>query len=215
MGDILNAKLLETLNTWKICGCERKYIKLLNAICKLKTFEKKYQNLEKQVTLCDRKIRKNNIVIFGLSLSRENLLHETLIKLNNVLDLSLNENDLNDIYFKGEATVGCWIYIFLEEIVTIKNTRKLKGTNIFINHYLTPDDRAVCKTLYGYSKKARSEGHNATEELPNSVLVYSSRGTSSTPTTPSVSLENIFLDCHQEWKNSASVSNIPVNSIIL
>lgn len=220
MGDIPNTKLLEILTT-HIDGkvAELKHnIESIN--CSLHASQKKIEEncrkIEQQLIYQDRKIRKNNIVIFGLQLPKETILRDTLIKLNLTLDLSLNEHDVNNIYYKGNKCLVVEFISFLKKLDVIKNTRKLKGSNIFISHDLSPDDRALNKVLYTHLKKARTNGHSAYIKnfklyindkayTPEELSSLNPDNTSkSAPTSPSSSQENLYCDCPSEERNATS-----------
>lgn len=166
MGDISNARLLEILKSHieqTVEGAKKEIIdSVSNRIeSKLAGLEERSAQIEKQLVTIDRRNRKNNLVIFGLKLAKDNLLQGTLNKLNSTLELSLSENDINNIYQKGNDCIIVEFISFLKKVSVLKNTKKLKGTKIVICNDLNREDRTQSKLLHENLKKARQEGQKA------------------------------------------------------
>ena len=120
----------------------------------------KKENLDLQ-----RKIRKNNIIVFGLGsrkdLKQENLLKTSIDNLNRLLSIKLLESDINNIYFVGKSDTPPIVIEFisyLKKSTIYPHLKKLKGTKVSISHGLCFEDRKDQKTLINHQKLARSQG---------------------------------------------------------
>lgn len=126
---------------------------------KLKKTEEKLLKLENRSIFLERKIRKNNIVIFGIEV-RENLLDNTLAKVNELLGTNLVKPDINNIYTLGKkpgSPVIIEFISFLKKAEIFQNREKLrglKGTNISIANDLCEEDRRNEKILRKHLKEA-------------------------------------------------------------
>lgn len=141
---------------------ELKYeIKTVNKA--LTNFESKLAILENKSLLLDRKIRKNNIVIFGLKTEKSTgLLEEVLQKLNEILGIKLVENDVNNVYRIGnKSTIIVEFISYLRKQLVFQNIRKLKNSGVSISNDLSPEDRETSKILYKNLKVAKSRNHKA------------------------------------------------------
>lgn len=114
----------------------------------------------------ERTTRKNNIIIFGLSIDNHDisLLEFALNKLNSLLEIDLRESDINNIFIiksdKGDL-VKVEFISYLKKNLIFKNITKLKGTKIFIANDLCIEDRATQKILQQHLKLARSKNYFA------------------------------------------------------
>lgn len=126
---------------------------------KLKKTDEKLLKLETRSIFFERKIRKNNIVVFGIEV-QENLLDNTLTKINELLGTNLVEADINNIYTLGKkpgSPVIIEFISFLKKAEIFKNREKLrdlKGTNISIANDLCEEDRRNEKILRKHLKEA-------------------------------------------------------------
>lgn len=114
--------------------------------------------------LLERKLRRNNIIVFGLNFSTDNLVEETLNILNTHLKTSFVVADINNIRKIGKGqrqTVILEFVSFLKKSQVFKNIRNLKGTSIAIANDLCVEDRENNKVLVRYLKKAKAEGIRA------------------------------------------------------
>lgn len=131
---------------------------------RLDTLENKYNALELRCIQLDRIQRKNNIIIFGLQSSPQNLLNFVIDKLEQLLEIKINKHYINNIYqLKGKnpnpIKLEFTSNLVKQEIV--KNSKKLKGTNISIVHDLCLEDREDNKVLYSHLKAARANNQRA------------------------------------------------------
>lgn len=127
---------------------------------------KKITELEKRCLYLERKIRKNNIIIFGLNISDENLVTNTILKLNTYLESNITENDINNIYKlnKNEKSPIIVEFIrYLRKAEIFKNIEKLKALkehNISISNDLCMIDRQNQKILREHYKCAKEKNLN-------------------------------------------------------
>lgn len=129
---------------------------------KLEQLEKRCIRLENRVISLERKSRKNNIIIFGLDISQDDLLNSTVKKLNDLLEIEITASDVNNIYVtRNKNNIIIEFISFLKKLCVIKNTKKLKGTGIFIDHDLSPEDRLKNKILYHNLKAAQNKNYKA------------------------------------------------------
>lgn len=138
-------------------------------LLKIETFSEKIKNLEKENTelkqrieILDRNNRKNNIVVYGLVKTREEISVENLCnQLNSKLDVGITKADISNSYPLGKAN-NCPIKIELVSTLTkiniLQNCKKLKGTNITISADLTKEQQKSNKILRTYLKQLRETG---------------------------------------------------------
>lgn len=129
--------------------------------------ELKIQHLEKRCLILERKVRRNNIIIFGLDVDYSSLAVSVLTQINLLLDLRLTTNDLNDVYKIGRSEKPPIVVEFLssyKKAEIFKNKEKLrslKTKNVAISNDLCEHDRREQKILRQRLKKARQDGVQA------------------------------------------------------
>lgn len=120
--------------------------------------KEKYEYLEKS-------LKKNNIIIFGLEVTDNNLLKYTLNIFKSHLKIDITENDISDIYSigknKDKRPVVVKFVSFLKKKQVLNNARGLKGTNIVISEDLTVEERVRNKILRKHLQIAREKKLNA------------------------------------------------------
>nr|CAI5824670.1 unnamed protein product [Callosobruchus analis] len=129
---------------------------------KIKKLETDCNHLKKQCVDFDRYMRKNNLMLFGLSIPTEydKLLPHVLEQLNKVLELTLVENDINNITkfkVKDKWAIKLEFVSYLKKKHLLKSVSKLKGTKIYITEDLSHSDRQLRKQLYTHLKAARAK----------------------------------------------------------
>ncbi|CAH1109987.1 unnamed protein product [Psylliodes chrysocephalus] len=116
---------------------------------KLEATYKKIEILENCVNM-KRKLRRNNIAIFGLVIKYP-ILENTLQPLNNLLGINLNKNDINFIRIPKEEHEKLPIiieFIFLYKKQTVfQNVQKVKNSKISIAYDRCYQDRNDYKVL--------------------------------------------------------------------
>lgn len=128
-------------------------------------------NLECKFSQLHKNTRKNNIVIFGLNIpDKEELISYTLLQLNKYLELTIEKRDLNNIYqLRSGRSLGTTntppikieFISYLTKSEVLINAKKLKGTNIFVSHDLSPQEREDFKVLNRHLKIAREKSDTA------------------------------------------------------
>lgn len=124
---------------------------------------KSIQKLENRFLLLERKIRRNNIVVFGLKVDESKVAEDTLQKLNSLLDLQLTINDINNIYKIGKscnAPVVVEFVSFYKKLEIFRNKAKLKAlkeVKVGIANDLCKHDRDNQKILRNKLKLCREK----------------------------------------------------------
>lgn len=131
---------------------------------KISSLENQSSKLKKRVLQLERKTRKNNIIIFGVS-AEEAFLWETVIGIfKNTLQIEILESDINDLYRIGKPNdnnirpITVEFISYQKKLLVLKNSKKLKGTNIFIAKDLCWEDQEANKVLTIYKNEARRKG---------------------------------------------------------
>lgn len=119
---------------------------------------KKIEDLKKKHIETERRLRRNNIVIFGLQPTRD-LLNNTLTKLNEILHLGLQESDVNNIYRTGKekSVIIIELLSFLKKKQIFSKVKELKGSGIAITNDLCYEDREDRKVLRFHQQKALAQ----------------------------------------------------------
>lgn len=160
-----NNKQTEELKTYMNKELKNITESINTEIQKRNELEENYQELKNKYKILEKSLRKNNIVIFGLQCIEENLLEYTIEQLNNHLDLTLTENDVNNIYMLGKQAENIPIKIeftrYLQKQNVLRNCFKLKNTDIRIHEDLSIEERAEKRILVQHLKEARSKNKTA------------------------------------------------------
>ncbi|CAG9823944.1 unnamed protein product [Phaedon cochleariae] len=128
---------------------------------------KKLEIVEKQSIFLECKIRKYNIIIFGLNLQDTNLPEAILLKLNELLGLKLKLNDINNVYKlhkNPNSPIIVEFISFLKKLEIYQNEgklRNLKELKISISNDLCHRDQKDQKILRQHLKQAREENKTA------------------------------------------------------
>lgn len=134
---------------------------LNDLVFKVRKYELKIQQLERRCLTLERKVRKNNVIIFGLEVKDSELALDTLLQINKLLGLNITINDVNNIYKIGKSDKPPIIIEFLsfyKKLEVFKNKerlRSLKTANVAISSDLCDQDRREQKILRSHLKKAR------------------------------------------------------------
>lgn len=174
--------------------------------------EIKYENLQNKYMLLEKKLRKNNIVIFGIENANENLLDSTINKLNEHLNLNIQPGDINNIFTIGkkqEKPIIVQFVSYLTKLDVLRNCKKLKGTKITISEELSVEEREKNKILRKHLIEARSKNLNA--YIKNFKLYVS--GEEYTPEQLLTETDSYAFGTQQEnvlrkYSNHASATNI-------
>ncbi|CAH1101270.1 unnamed protein product [Psylliodes chrysocephalus] len=89
-----------------ICASEaRILLKIENYNERIKTFEFENTGLKRSIENLERNLKKNNLVIFGLNLTPEEVsVQNKCNKLNTILETNLNSSVISDLYLLGGNT---------------------------------------------------------------------------------------------------------------
>lgn len=133
---------------------------------KLEKTEEVNKSLERKIIFLERKVRKNNIVVFGIDRSLSNILAAIVNLFNEVLEVPVKDVDLNDVYRLDTKTnkdppVVVEFISYQKKLLVLQNANKLKGRNIFIARDQCQEDRENTKELLIHQKEARNKGKTA------------------------------------------------------
>lgn len=123
--------------------------------------------LQKRCVTLERKIRRNNIVLFGVNLTGLDLITGTIDELNELFGLNLTSSDINNIYTVGKSNnppVIVEFVSFLKKKEIFKDVAKLKALktkNIAISDDLCYEDREEQKVLRRHCRQAREKNLQA------------------------------------------------------
>lgn len=146
--------------------------KLRTELCKatsaIETLEKKNQVQKEKILILEKKIRRNNIAIFGSGCQKDNLLSCTINTLNDLLNVNINDSEISNIYqpiTQGKAPI---IVEFTRNITKLKifaaikpNLAKLKESGIWIAHDLSKEEREIQTFLRKHLKEAKIQNKTA------------------------------------------------------
>lgn len=133
---------------------------------RISKLEEQNQYLQNTVIQLQRKTRKNNLVIFGISSIEPNL-HKCIIDIfRNTLEVEISDLEIRDVYRVGPSDKNLQPVIvqfnsYEKKLLVQKNANKLKGKNIAISQDQCYEDRTTHKILIRHLKQARSEGIQA------------------------------------------------------
>lgn len=141
--------------------------------------KKENENLKNRVLNCERKLKKFNLIFYGLQEEEEELtiIQNFLDLINDKLNIDCNFSDIRDIYRIGLKETGKdrprpMVVEFVNyklKIEILTNAKKLKGTGIFIANDYTSEDYEKHKILITHLKKARINNHHAV--IKNNALI--------------------------------------------
>lgn len=127
--------------------------------------EEKIEALTKRNISLERRIRKNNIVIFGLSYVGSDLAEFVIDQFNKLLKIVIKEEEINNIYKIGKKSESQPIVIefvsYFNKLKVLKNTKLLKDTTVSIANDLCPEDREDLKVLVKHLKIAKANNIQA------------------------------------------------------
>lgn len=127
---------------------------------------KKDQITEKRLKVVEKEIIKRNLIIFGIQEGEENyweLENRVINVLNNIID-NFTYNDVDFIYRLGKREenqnrpIKIGLIAWRKKLEILGNTKKLKGTSIYIEEDLPKDIRDQNKELIPLMIQKRKEG---------------------------------------------------------
>lgn len=125
--------------------------------------------LKSEIERLDHKIRKNNLVIFGIDkigYRGKNLREFVIDKLDDLLQLQVDRMLVSDVYAVGgieraKRPIIVEFSSYQEKLKVLKKVGNLKGTKLFISEDLSKKDRADFAVLRENLNLAKSKGYNA------------------------------------------------------
>nr|CAH7721738.1 unnamed protein product [Callosobruchus chinensis] len=132
----------------------------------------KVQNLE-------HKLKKYNIVIYGVSETEENAIIQTVNFINNQLKVNVHENIIRDAYRIGKKQEGQlkfrplvveFLNYTTKQSILISAKKLPRGCNFYITNDYTQEEYNKRKVLYSHLRKAR-EDHNSAYIKSNILYV--------------------------------------------
>lgn len=137
---------------------------------KVSRLEQENNSLRGRLEGLERKVRRNNIVIFGIPVveyTGKNLISFVAEKLSTLLDIEVTSLELDDAYVLGKG-VNTDRRPILVELASQRSKQKifgkvskLKGTRVRISHDLAPEDREKAALLRKHLKSAKDRGLKA------------------------------------------------------
>ncbi|CAG9759761.1 unnamed protein product [Ceutorhynchus assimilis] len=133
--------------------------------------KKEINSMQKRCIELERKKRKNNTIVFGQKLKKEEILNT----LNSILECDIKEQDLNNIYTLGKTEdppIVLEFISFLKKQSLFKDTEKLKKLTqhgISLTNDLCPEDREELKILKKHLKQAKEQ--NCVAKIRNLKLI--------------------------------------------
>ncbi|KAG5861476.1 hypothetical protein JTB14_016707 [Gonioctena quinquepunctata] len=132
-------------------------------------------NLISRLIDLERAIRKNNLIVFGLDVEKQNLLEVTLSKFNSALEENIVQNEIEDIYTIGDRNNQKPIVIikfisYLRKNYLFANEKNFKVTGIAITNDLCFGDRKDKEYLKKHWNEAREQHLEATIKRNKLIL---------------------------------------------
>ncbi|XP_057663191.1 uncharacterized protein LOC130898139 [Diorhabda carinulata] len=138
-------------------------LKIEDLYRKLNKVEAENRHLSNKIENIERKTKENNIVIFGLDTKPEEITPEYICnELGRLVNVTINESDLNNIYSLGRkerAPIRVEFVSYLKKSEVLKNAKNLKGTNISVANDLTLIQREEHKILRKHLILAKTNNH--------------------------------------------------------
>lgn len=144
----------------------------------LNIFEKVNKDLHNNIEEIQRKLKANNIVVYGLEEkydeNQKNLIEEFLNLVNNVLIVKLTTTDINNIFRLGRnrdntRPVLVSLVSYIKKVEILSNCIKLKGKKIYVSEDLTEKGIQERKILVAGLIRARR--NNKTAKIKGNKLV--------------------------------------------
>lgn len=139
-----------------------------NLVNKVTILEESNTRLESKLYNTEKKIKRNNLVIFGVEENSNTPLLEIIKTIfSEKLNVVVQNSDINDIYRIGKRTGRNKRPIVVRFISNLKkrevfsNARLLKNTGVAITDDLTEQERIERKFLYDSCRVAQGRGHTA------------------------------------------------------
>lgn len=144
----------------------KKIIDKIDSCCRsINELEEKIKQLESRSKYFDKKLRKNNILVFGLQVAANaDLVNVVLEKLKKLTGIEISINDINNLFTIPVGTktaIKIEFVSYLKKNLILKSGYKLKGTNISFAQDLSFEDRQERRFLKKHQQIARSKNYFA------------------------------------------------------
>lgn len=169
--EVSNADILQEIKNSKtelrsaiVASESRLLLKLEEANRRILQLEGENKILNKRLQYFERQSRANNIVIRGLTLPDTVEIPDFVIsELERLLGIKLSLTDLNDAFVIGRRSPQSLIKVeFISKLKrseVLKNSSKLKGSNIYINPDLTLEERQENRVLRDRLRIEKNKGN--------------------------------------------------------
>lgn len=146
---------------------------------KITELEEKCTGFQKRCVQLERHLRKNNLVVFGLDVGGEDLLGGVIAAFDGYLGVRLVETDFGDLYKlgkQGEKTPPLKIELnsHYKKLEILKNSKRLKGTAIYIANDLCKEDRLDQRILVQHKNELKNRHHKTV--IRGNKLIIDGRG---------------------------------------
>lgn len=121
--------------------------------------EQQNSELQNKVEILERKARKNNLVVFGLTnpnLTNKPLATWTATQIKSLLGIDLSNTDIGNVFFKNNLLI-IEFTSYICKLTVLKNAYKLKGKKISIAEDLSRKDQEINKVLVANLKQAKEK----------------------------------------------------------
>lgn len=171
--------------------------------------ENKIEEKENSPITFQREIRRNNLVIFGLTEeAEEELLHKIIEFLKTILKVQISAQEINSVYRFGRSDkdrpVILKLVSFHKKVQILKQGILLKGSNISISNDLNKEDREKQKILRKHLKLAKTQGLEA--KIVNFKLLLNNTVLSVEDLTEIEKKQNADLEKTQSAEKQATTS---------
>lgn len=140
----------------------RLLLKLEEASRKIRQLEEENKDLRRSVDHLQKAARAKNLIVRGLQVADgESVVTAVVERLGGLLGVELALADLNNAYLIGvppHRLIKVEFISFLRRSEVLRNSYRLRGTNVFVNPDLTREERVVHKALRDRLKLERSRG---------------------------------------------------------
>lgn len=124
-----------------------------------------HQNLKNQCKNLFHRLRRNNIVVYGLKVNQENLVESTVSELRVLLQTEISVGEINNIRLLGRSGEVRPILVeflsYITKLRVLSHTKHLKGKKIFITHEMTREEIEDNKILRKHLKLSKQKGYKS------------------------------------------------------
>lgn len=139
--------------------------------CERKELTERIEKLEQRIEKNEKEKRRNNLVIKGKNLENSNNKEKMAEFMKNKLEVDAEIKKVVTISKKDDwNTILVQMETWEEKLKVLKNKNKLKGSNIFIEHDYTQDERRIQGEIIKIAK-AETEKGNETKIFYRKMLI--------------------------------------------